>query len=626
MKMLILVIGVVSVMVAGVVSGETEIFPTNPTQFDVITITVSSTWGSSCVPNISNVDVDGNDIFFEAFTNYPPDIFCLSVITPWELTEDVGPLSAGMYTIHASANEYPVSDPYTFGVSDKRFVLSTELLGIPEGATATFTVNLLNDPLETVEATVAYQSGDPDITVASGAFLTFDSSNYSIPQTVSLAAAEDSGYLDDKAIIAISATDYVTSEVEVYEVDNDTPLIIYVDRNAPGLQTGTSWTNAFTDLHEALSAAETFAEIEEIRVAQGVYKPTTPGGNRNLKFQLPTDAAVRGGYAGLGVSDPNARDIFNFLTVLSGDLNSNDGPGFTDRGDNSYTIIGGRSTAVLDGFTITGAEGGISGGGIANGSANTTILNCTFRSNRSAYGGALRSHDGSPTFINCLFIDNHAKPNTIGDGGALYFAGNGSPTLVNCTLVANSANETGGGLCNYSPGTTVTNCIFWHNSDAGGSDESAQIHSGSCDINYCCIQGWTGTLGGMGNINTNPDFVDKANGDYHLLIGSPCIDAGDPCYVAGPDEIDLDGNPRIVDGDCDSTAAVDMGAYEFDFLSLGDFEGDDCDVDLRDFAVLADSFGQDDPAIDIAPYPAPDGIIDIKELLVLAEHWLEGTE
>ncbi|HUS72686.1 MAG TPA: choice-of-anchor Q domain-containing protein, partial [Sedimentisphaerales bacterium] len=45
--------------------------------------------------------------------------------------------------------------------------------------------------------------------------------------------------------------------------------------------------------------------------------------------------------------------------------------------------------------------------------------------------------------------------------------------------------------------------------------------------------------------------------DWHLGLGSPCIDAGDPCYVAEPNEKDLDGNPRIIGG------RIDMGAYEF---------------------------------------------------------------
>jgi len=50
-----------------------------------------------------------------------------------------------------------------------------------------------------------------------------------------------------------------------------------------------------------------------------------------------------------------------------------------------------------------------------------------------------------------------------------------------------------------------------------------------------------------------------------------------------------------------------------------------CDIDLLDFSVLAQNWLQDNPAIDIVPYPEADGIIDLKELLVLVKHWLEGT-
>jgi hypothetical protein len=51
-------------------------------------------------------------------------------------------------------------------------------------------------------------------------------------------------------------------------------------------------------------------------------------------------------------------------------------------------------------------------------------------------------------------------------------------------------------------------------------------------------------------------YYTWVEGDYHLLPDSPCIDAGDPGYVAEPNETDLDGKPRIING------RIDMGAYE----------------------------------------------------------------
>jgi hypothetical protein len=62
-------------------------------------------------------------------------------------------------------------------------------------------------------------------------------------------------------------------------------------------------------------------------------------------------------------------------------------------------------------------------------------------------------------------------------------------------------------------------------------------------------------------------FVDRAGGDYRLLPGSPLLDAGDP---ATAQEVDVDGNPLVVDGNGDGTARRDLGAFEFQPAAPGD--------------------------------------------------------
>jgi predicted outer membrane repeat protein len=603
--------------------GYIEIDPTVPTSADIVTITIGGDWNDSCIPVGSSFSILGNDIIIDVLDI--PGGSCLFVITPWSQTQYVGPLADGTYNVYVTLNGIDMEWMAELVVSDKQFVVNTQTVNVPEDSTATFTVAILNDPCGTVEATVARQSGDTDITVQSGSSLTFDSSNYTIPQTVTLAAAEDGDYLDGSAVIAVMATDYYTSEVIAYEADNDIPLVIYVDCDAPGSETGTSWENAFTNLQDALSIADIVPEIEEIRMAEGIYTPAEPNGDRDIYF-LVKDINVVGGYAGYGQSVPDARDPSLYKTVLSGDLNSNDGPGFANNGENSRTVVRCYETVKMDGLTITGGNGG-GGAGIYNWTnVNLTMINCIVKNNAAAYGGGMYNNSGNISLINCMFASNVA---TEKGGGIRSQSCNLS--LANCLFFNNSD----GGMDGNPIFTNITmnNCVFWGNGD---TSESAQIGSGQFTINHCCIQGWTGSLGGTGNIGDDPMFFD-ANGlddilgteddNLRLLNDSPCIDTGDNTAVTQAN--DLDWYNRIVDGDCNDVATVDMGVYEFDWVRIGDFAGG-CDVDFEDYSILALTWllseGQAgyDPVCDIGK-PA-DKQIDIFDLDAFVHNWLERVE
>ena len=69
---------------------------------------------------------------------------------------------------------------------------------------------------------------------------------------------------------------------------------------------------------------------------------------------------------------------------------------------------------------------------------------------------------------------------------------------------------------------------------------------------------WTTGGAGYGNIDADPLF-DSANvtDPLSLLVGSPCIDAGDDSLVTGT--TDILGNTRI------QQVSVDMGAYETNY-------------------------------------------------------------
>ena len=103
--------------------------------------------------------------------------------------------------------------------------------------------------------------------------------------------------------------------------------VIYVDADATGANDGSSWADAYNFLQDALTAAWSG---DEIRIAQGIYTPDTNladpngSGDRTATFQLINGVTIKGGYAGEGTPDPNARDIELYETILTGDLNGDD--------------------------------------------------------------------------------------------------------------------------------------------------------------------------------------------------------------------------------------------------------------------------------------------------------------
>ncbi|UCG58638.1 MAG: right-handed parallel beta-helix repeat-containing protein, partial [Phycisphaerales bacterium] len=457
------------------------------------------------------------------------------------------------------------------------FLLSSESVRVPETRTATFAVSLAMDPGGPVKVMVRAESGDPDITVESKTMLTFDSSNYSKPQTVTLAASKDTDYMHGSALIIVSAPGIVPAGVTATERDSAAPTVLYVDADAPGNNDGISWEHAFNDLRHALEVAAAIPEVKQVRVAQGVYKPDKPSGDREATFQLVNGVAVMGGYAGFGQPDPDARNIAVYETILSGDLNGDDvcipfprrlldDP---NNSDNSYHVVTGSGTdssATLDGFVITAgnADGpypdSVYGGGLYNHVGAPTVVNCKFIANVATYGGGgVGNYQGSyPGLINCTFSGNSAHR-----GGALsnYIS---VSTLINCTFGGNRADYEGGAILSYSGSSvSLTNCILWGNEVDSGSGEPSQI-SGSANTSYCCIDN--------DPLFVDPDGADNLLGtkddDLCLLGGSPCIDAGDNQAVPSSVVVDVGGSPRFVDDPLTMDKGkgmppiVDIGAYE----------------------------------------------------------------
>lgn len=398
--------------------------------------------------------------------------------------------------------------------------------------------------------------------------------------------------------------------------DTCEPPVLYVDANAVGHNTGITWADALRDLQPALAAAEAgMGAVHEVWVAAGTYTPTDTIGNRSATFRLVNSVGVYGGFGGWE-TQREQRDPRLHETILSGDLLFDDGPQFTNRGDNSYNVIiadNVNSTAVLDGFTVSGGKGDAAfphnvGAGLYSNNSSARVANCVFRDNDVGgttilgHGGAISVSGGLPTFTNCTFIGNRASAsggvatnnlgteigyfncrflgNRAGSDGTVRAGGlNGADvTMVGCLFSGNVVNGKGGAIyafpdatvrvsnCTFSanhaplgaggfwgePGNSLflTNSILWGNTTNGGGGQSAQLSVGTISPNYSIIQGWNNVFGGMSNSGADPLFADPDGADN--LLGT------------------LDDNPRPRPG----SPAIDSGINTAVPLDDGDVDSD----------------------------------------------------
>ena len=344
--------------------------------------------------------------------------------------------------------------------------------------------------------------------------------------------------------------------------------VIFVDDGAPPAGDGTSWATAYRFLQDALASP-----AAEIRVARGTYRPDHDAahplgsGDREATFELIGGLAINGGYAGLGAPDPDERDVDRYETVLSGDLNGDDGPGFVNARDNSYHVvsaIGAGEAGVLDGLTVTGghADGpnyGPSPDSQDQGSAvniyyaSPRLVDCTFRGNwalnhgtvndhgdailigctfHGNYAGNLGAglyvhHDAAVSATDCQFIDN----TTPGDGGGAYNKGSVSAVFTNCTFAGNSASS-GGGMYNASGSlSSLMGCSFLGNSASWGGgmynrDSSPALTS--CDFDdHSAFYGGAIYNYGASPVLTGCTFSDnsafRGAGMYNTSLSHPWL-------------------------------------------------------------------------------------------------------
>jgi hypothetical protein len=346
--------------------------------------------------------------------------------------------------------------------------------------------------------------------------------------------------------------------------------------------------------------------------AASQYASMTLAGNT---FSNNSSASGGGGaVAGGGVSLTASGNVFSGNTALTSDpfgggairasgldgtillegneFSNNSAP--SSHGGGATVLLMGSGSAMVSENSFSDNSSGWDGGGayvFSVGGGAVSVVRNTFSSNTASGqgGGAAGGTSGMATFVDNVFLGNTAD---IG-GGLVTGPGNaaGITNVVNNTFSENRASTQGGGMAAMLFGELATmnvyNNIFWNNSALSGANDGDDVYvnadiddnsvggpvnlfnndfSGNANFASAQSEDLVVTLldnyAQGNNIQQDPFFVNAGLGDVHLQSASHCIDKGDNNAPSIP-ATDFDGGSRIVDGDGNSTAVVDIGADEF---------------------------------------------------------------
>ncbi|HDQ74020.1 MAG TPA: hypothetical protein ENN19_18275, partial [Chloroflexi bacterium] len=373
----------------------------------------------------------------------------------------------------------------------------------------------------------------------------------------------------EETILSVTSVGAASEDRVVQAAVTDTTDVTfdYGDRYvAPAVDGG----DDHSGLNSCLAESDPCATIEQavrrasdgetIKVAAGTYD----------EYNIPLNKAVvlQGGYT---TSD---------WSTAAPDEN----PTVIDAGQNGRVLyIGGSPTVdglILQNAESTGYGGGIyvaqgaeptirrtritgntasHGGGIYNAGGDFTLERCVVVGNSAGqFGGGVYNLSGDPDIFSSVFYDNVSG----NSGGAFYNAG-GAPRVWHDTFVYNETGNYGGGLFLGSGSSpVVSNTIIFSNT-AGTNGGGVYNEAGSAVLAYNNAGDNVPNdyNSGAPHMSANPDFVDAQAGDFHLLKGSPCIDAGDGVDLAVIPE-DLDGQPRWMN------EWPDIGADEYQWARL----------------------------------------------------------
>jgi hypothetical protein len=217
-----------------------------------------------------------------------------------------------------------------------------------------------------------------------------------------------------------------------------------------------------------------------------------------------------------------------------------------------------------------------------------------------------------------------------GMGGGIYWevplSSTADSLIINNTITMNTASnpylgERGGGVAvmlysNTNKMSMANNIVAFNSSGIYSLTYPPHVLLNN-DVFNSPGPNYSGLSPGTGDISMDPGFADAIAGDFHLTSSSPCLDSGSNSVVPTGLSTDIEGNPRISDGNGNGTSLVDMGAFEFpgtNIQILGDINKD-AKVDISDVILVLRIALQLDPEAACSDINE-DGGVDISDVIL----------
>lgn len=225
-----------------------------------------------------------------------------------------------------------------------------------------------------------------------------------------------------------------------------TDQIVFVDPDATGADDGSSWTDAYPTLQDALANLPSSAA--EVWVAAGTYRPDEgagqTAGDRSSTFTLPSGTSLYGGFDGTDGSGGGDRetereqrnpDPATNGTVLTGDLGVQG-----SSADNAYRVVTVPkwAAAVMSGFTVRD--------GFADASEG---------------GAGIRAREESNLVLRGVRILNNSS--SAGNGGGIFGEVRATLSVEDATIADNSSTRSGGGIFAIARDNSFTNVVVRNN-------------------------------------------------------------------------------------------------------------------------------------------------------------------